>query len=99
VKASCKNALRKPDAGNLHVRFDEGEGTRPSLALPLIPCVPLYSTPDFSSIHQKETKGNKVWMSILLRAGFQHGEGLAAFAVEIEKDAAFGVRFVERLLE
>src|SRR5207253_1660560 len=36
--------MRKPDAGNLHVRFDEGEGTRRSLALPLIPCVPLYST-------------------------------------------------------
>ena len=37
--------MRKPDAGNLHVRFDEGEGTRRSLALPFIPCVPLYSTP------------------------------------------------------
>ena len=34
MKASCKNALRKPDAGNLHVRFEEGEGTRRSLALP-----------------------------------------------------------------
>jgi hypothetical protein len=50
VKASYKNALRKPDAGNLHVRFEEGEGTRRSLALPLIPCVPLYSTPDVSSL-------------------------------------------------
>jgi hypothetical protein len=45
VNASRKNAMRKPDAGNLHVRFDEGEGTQRSLALrPLIPCVPLYST-------------------------------------------------------
>src|SRR5436309_8109231 len=44
VNASRKNVLRKPDAGNPHVRFDEGEGTRRSLALPLIPCVPLYST-------------------------------------------------------
>ena len=24
--ASCNSALRKPDAGNLHVRFDEGGG-------------------------------------------------------------------------
>ena len=35
--------MRKPDAGNLHVRFDEGEGTQRSLAYqPFIPCVPLY---------------------------------------------------------
>ena len=26
MKASYKSALRKPDAGNLHVRFEEGEG-------------------------------------------------------------------------
>ena len=45
VNASRNNALRKPDAGNLHVRFDEGEGTPRSLAYkPFIPCVPLYST-------------------------------------------------------
>ena len=43
MKASCKNALRKPDAGNLHVRFEEGEGTRRSLALPhLVPPSLLY---------------------------------------------------------
>ena len=36
--------MRKPDAGNPHVRFEEGEGTRRSLAWPLTPCVPLYST-------------------------------------------------------
>jgi hypothetical protein len=32
VNASRNNAMRKPDAGNLHVRFDEGEGTHRSLA-------------------------------------------------------------------
>lgn len=45
VNASRNKAMRKPDAGNLHVRFDEGEGTQRSLASkPVIPCVPLYST-------------------------------------------------------
>jgi hypothetical protein len=33
VNASHNNALLKPDVGNLHVRFDEGEGSRRSLAL------------------------------------------------------------------
>jgi hypothetical protein len=32
VNASRKNAMRKPDAGNPHVRFDEGEGPQRSLA-------------------------------------------------------------------
>ena len=31
MNASHKNVLRKPDAGNLHVRFDEGEGSQRSL--------------------------------------------------------------------
>ena len=31
VNAPRKNVLRKPDAGNLHVRFDEGEGSQRSL--------------------------------------------------------------------
>jgi hypothetical protein len=31
VNASCKEVLRKPDAGNPHVRFDEGRGGRRSL--------------------------------------------------------------------
>ena len=31
MNASHNNALLKPDAGNLHVRFDEGEGSRRSL--------------------------------------------------------------------
>ena len=35
MNESCNSAMRKPDAGNLHVRFDEGEGTRRSLALRL----------------------------------------------------------------
>ena len=43
-ECSKSSATRKPDAGNPHVRFEEGEGTRRSLALPLIPCAPLYST-------------------------------------------------------
>ena len=33
MKASRNNALRKPDAGNPPVRFDEGEGSRRSLPL------------------------------------------------------------------
>jgi hypothetical protein len=38
--------MRKPDAGNLHVRFDEGEGTQRSLALRLSSRASLSTLPD-----------------------------------------------------
>ena len=45
MNAPLKNVLRKPDAGNLHVRFDEGRGGLRSLTLrSLIPQPPSYST-------------------------------------------------------
>ena len=50
-ECSKSSTMRKPDAGNPHVRFEEGEGTRRSLALPLIPCVPLYSTGPIPSLN------------------------------------------------
>jgi hypothetical protein len=41
--------MRKPDAGNLHVRFDEGEGTQRSLAFEAShPARPLSTLLDFS---------------------------------------------------
>src|SRR2546428_14137225 len=51
-ECSKTSVMRKPDAGNLHGRFEEGEGTRRSLALPLIPCVPLYSTLEFCALRK-----------------------------------------------
>ncbi len=36
VNASHENVLRKPDAGNLHVRFDEGRGGRGNAVTPLL---------------------------------------------------------------
>ena len=40
MNASRNNALRKPDAGNPHVRFDEGEGSQRSLPCAFNPWLP-----------------------------------------------------------
>ena len=56
MNASHNNALLKPDAGKLHVRFDEGEGSRRSLALePLIPWLPSLLYLDFYQIFDVTT--------------------------------------------
>ena len=58
-ECSKSSTMRKPDAGNPHVRFEEGEGTRRSLALPLIPCVPLYSTSSYLSRRSPAAAGRR----------------------------------------
>src|SRR5437879_5601406 len=63
-ECSKTSVMRKPDAGNLHVRFEEGEGTRRSLALPLIPCVPLYSTYNLFSMHPLDKGVDKVLIAL-----------------------------------
>ena len=41
MKAPREDGVRKPDAGNLHVRFDEGRGWRRSWAYAFHPVPPL----------------------------------------------------------
>jgi len=49
VNAQGDKVTRKPDAGNLHVRFDEGEGN-PSLLYPAIaPAIAQISLPEKTS--------------------------------------------------
>ena len=43
---------REPDAGNLHVRFDEGEGGQRSKACACQPWPPLYSTGSSLRFHE-----------------------------------------------
>ena len=73
MKASCKNALRKPDAGNLHVRFEEGEGTRRSLALPHLVRSSLLYFRIFSGQRMKCQSGSDLgrWRRLLGFADFK----------------------------